>query len=191
MAERRSVLRRLLRPRILLPAAVFFAVVMSAGLYAFQPWKLVLDQTVDEAAPTGAPVAAGAPAEPSAAPVEAAEPTVLAQGELISHEHETTGSVRILGLPDGSRVLRLENFRTSNGPQLKVWLSDAAVVAGRAGWFTFDDGRYVDLGALKGNIGSQNYNVPAEVDLGALSSLSIWCDRFNVSFGAAELQPAV
>ena len=53
----------------------------------------------------------------------------------------------------------------------------------------FDDGRYVDLGELKGNIGSSNYPLPPDVDLAALTSVSIWCDRFDVSFGAAALEP--
>ena len=53
----------------------------------------------------------------------------------------------------------------------------------------FDDGRQVDLGELKGNIGSSNYVLPADVDLAQLRSVSIWCDRFNVSFGAAALAP--
>ena len=97
----------------------------------------------------------------------------------------------MLRLPDGSRVLRLENLRTSNGPKLQVWLADAPVLPGKDGWYVFDDGRHVDLGALKGNIGSSNYPIPADVDLAALPSVTIWCDRFNVSFAAAELTPAL
>ena len=58
------------------------------------------------------------------------------------------------------------------------------------GWRVFDDGAYVDLGSLKGNKGNQNYPIPADVDLSDLTSLSIWCDRFDVSFGAAELAVA-
>ena len=96
----------------------------------------------------------------------------------------------VLRLPDGSRVLRLEDLRTSNGPALRVWLADAPVVAGMAGWRVFDDGRHVDLGDLKGNIGSSNYPIPPHVDLAALPSVSIWCARFHVSFAAAELRPA-
>jgi hypothetical protein len=48
----------------------------------------------------------------------------------------------------------------------------------------------VNLGRLKGNQGNQNYRIPADVDLSRYTSVSIWCDRFNVSFGAAELKPA-
>lgn len=68
-----------------------------------------------------------------------------------------------------------------------MFLTDAPVVDGTAGWRVFDDGRYEDLGELKGNIGSSNYVVPAGVDIDGLTSVSIWCDRFDVSFGAATL----
>lgn len=175
--------RRVLRRRVLVPAAVVLAVVVGALLPVFQPWRLVLDQQVDEAVPAASAEAAEAGA-PAAAPPE---PVVVASGELISHEHATTGSVQVLSLADGSRVLRLVDLDTSDGPALRVWLTDAPVLGGRDGWHVFDDGRYADLGELKGNLGSQNYPVPPEVDLAALTSLSIWCDRFDVSFGAAAL----
>lgn len=156
---------------------------LAVALPIFQPWKLFVDQTVDEALPAGQSpgIAAGEPAS---------GPVVLASGPLITHEHETTGTVQVLRLPDGSRVVRLDDLRTSNGPQLKVWITDAPVIEGVPGWGVFDDGRYVDLGDLKGNIGSSNYPLPDDVDITQLNSVSIWCDRFNVSFGAAELTPA-
>jgi hypothetical protein len=81
----------------------------------------------------------------------------------------------------------MEDLRTSNGPDVKVWLSDAPILPGVEGWRTFDDGRYADLGSLKGNVGNQNYEIPSGVDLAALPSVSLWCDRFDVSFGAATL----
>ena len=90
-------------------------------------------------------------------------------------------------LADGSHVVRLENLDTSNGPDLRVLLTDAPVQEGRAGWRVFDDGEYVSLGKLKGNKGSQNYVLPDDVDPARYTSVSIWCDRFDVSFGAAEL----
>ncbi|MDX6760123.1 MULTISPECIES: DM13 domain-containing protein [Streptomyces] len=76
---------------------------------------------------------------------------------------------------------------TSNGPDLRVWLTDAPVKEGKEGWHVFDDGKYVSLGKLKGNKGDQNYPIPADVQLADYTSVTIWCDRFDVSFGAAEL----
>lgn len=156
------------------------AVLVAVALAVFEPWKLVVDDRVDEAAPV---------AERPAAVAPPAGPVVLGRGELISHEHDSSGSVVVLELPDGSRVLRLEDLRTSNGPDLHVWITDAPVIEGRDGWGVFDDGRYVDLGALKGNIGSSNYPLPPDVDLAELSGVSIWCARFAVSFAAADLEP--
>jgi hypothetical protein len=77
---------------------------------------------------------------------------------------------------------------TSDGPDLKVWITDAPVIKGKAGWRVFDDGSYVNLGNLKANKGNQNYTIPSDVDLKKLTSVSIWCDRFNVSFGAVQLE---
>ncbi|GAA3242216.1 DM13 domain-containing protein [Pseudonocardia petroleophila] len=177
------------RPAVLIGLGVA-AVLAVVALSVFQPWKLFVDRTVDEALPTAAaPVSVAVPAEPVAAGPVAAGPVELARGELISHEHASSGSVVVLELPDGSRVLRLEDLDTSDGPLLKVWLTDAPVIEGRAGWHVFDDGEHVDLGELKGNIGSSNYPIPAGVDLAQLTSVSIWCDRFDVSFAAAALAP--
>ncbi|MFE7533510.1 DM13 domain-containing protein [Streptomyces rhizosphaericola] len=176
---------------VLTGAVIAFALVATAGLYWFQPWKLWQDETVREelAVPTAPPqTAPPAPGAPS--PSAPTGPTTLATGELISHEHRTTGTVKVVLLPDGSRTLRLENLDTSNGPKLEVWITDAPVKAGRAGWHVFDDGAYQNLGALKGNKGDQNYALPDEIDLNRFTSVSIWCARFNVSFGAAELTAA-
>ncbi|MBB4750042.1 DM13 domain-containing protein [Actinoplanes lobatus] len=57
----------------------------------------------------------------------------------------------------------------------------------RDGWYVFDDGRHVDVGALKGDKGSQNYPIPDDLDLTVYRSVSIRCERFHVSFGAAQL----
>ncbi|MFE6197816.1 DM13 domain-containing protein [Streptomyces sp. NPDC057838] len=180
----------LVRPWVI---GVLAVVVAGAGfgLYWFQPWKLWQDETVREALPDAAarPTATAPPSGASPAPAPAG-PQALASGELISHEHTTTGTVKLLRLSDGSHVVRLERLDTSNGPDLRVWLTDAPVKEGRAGWHVFDDGDHVSLGKLKGNKGSQNYAVPEGVDVSRFSSVSIWCDRFDVSFGAAHLARA-
>ncbi|MCX4779987.1 DM13 domain-containing protein [Streptomyces sp. NBC_01264] len=167
-----------------LPAALLLAV----GLYWFQPWKLWQDATVHESLPAAAPAAA-APTTPTTSTTSTTPttPRTLAQGTLISHEHTTTGTAKIIRLPDGSHTLRLENLDTSNGPDLRVWLTDAPVKEGVAGWRVFDDGKYVSLGKLKGNKGDQNYALPADLNPSDYGSVTIWCDRFDVSFGAAPL----
>ncbi|AZQ38421.1 electron transporter [Streptomyces cyaneochromogenes] len=169
------------------------AVAMAAtgfGLYWFQPWKLWQDETVEEALP-GIVETSGTPATAPSPTVSAVTaPQTLASGELVSHEHATSGTVKLLRLADGTHVVRLEDLDTSNGPDLRVWLTDAPVKEGRGGWRVFDDGEHVSLGRLKGNKGSQNYRLPDDIDPARFTSVSIWCDRFDVSFGAAGLARA-
>lgn len=157
--------------------AVVVVVALGVGAWAFQPWRLFTTTRVDEAAPvvTGQQV-----------PGNANKP--FATGNFITHEHETSGSVQIQRLADGSATLRLENLKTSDGPALHVWLSDQPVKQGD--WFNLDDGAHVDLGDLKGNEGNQNYVIPAGTDLDKFGTVTIWCERFSVSFGAAELKRA-
>ncbi len=141
------------------------------------------------AADSPAPGAAGA--APSASAPEpqdtpaATEPAVLAKGTFVDGEHSTTGTASVLQLPDGSRYVRLEGFSTSDGPDVQVWVTDQQ--AGGDDWGKYDDGRYVELGTLKGTDGNQNYQVPADADLDGLTSVVIWCDRFNVAFGSAPI----
>ncbi|MEV6578769.1 DM13 domain-containing protein [Streptomyces sp. NPDC051582] len=176
------------RRRLLTGVLIAATLVLGLGLYWAEPWKLWQDSTVNEALPS-ASAAPGTPG-PRTAPAPGPGPQTLAQGSLISHEHGTTGTAKLIRLPDGSRTLRLENLDTSSGPDLRVWLTDAPVKEGADGWFVFDDGKHVSLGKLKGNKGDQNYEIPAEVNLADYSSVTIWCDRFNVSFGAAALRAA-
>jgi hypothetical protein len=173
-------------------AAAVAVVALAVALPLFQPWRLFTDTVVDEALPGAVPIStqtsSTTPPTVSAAPRKTpGTAQILLTGKLITHEHKTSGTVAVLKLPDGSRVLRIENLVTSDGPDLKVWLSDAKVVEGRSGWHVFDDGRYRNLGSLKGNHGNQNYVIPATVRLEDFRSVAIWCDRFNVSFGAARL----
>lgn len=176
--------------------AAVAVVVAAVALPLFQPWRLATDKVVDEALPGAVPISttsssttpptiSAGPDKPGTEP--APRPRILLTGKLITHEHRTSGTVAVVALPDGSRILRIENLDTSDGPDLRVWLSDAKVVAGKAGRHVFDDGRYRALGKLKGNHGNQNYPIPADVRLEDFRSAVIWCDRFNVSFGAAAL----
>lgn len=160
------------RPVLWITTAVA-AVALAVGLYLFEPWRLFTSNRVDEAPPAAA-AQQGAAAKKSA------------HGAFLSHEHETSGSVDVLQLADGKATLRLTDLRTSDGPALHVWLSDQPVEQGGGG--NLDDGKHIDLGDLKGNEGNQNYAIPAGTDLDQFSTVTIWCERFSVSFGAAELK---
>jgi len=181
------MLTRLFRRRSVQVATAFLTVAGAFGLYWFQPWKLVTDEEVDESL-----TAVSVPEVSAASRVAAATSSgsvLERQGGFVTHEHRTTGTARVIRDADGSHRLELVGLDTSNGPDLRVWLSDQPVRPGVAGWRVFDDGDWVELGRLKGNKGDQAYAVPAGTDLDRLSSVTIWCKRFSVSFGAAPLAP--
>jgi hypothetical protein len=124
---------------------------------------------------------------PAAAPTAAAvpaSPTALAGGSFHSNAHETKGMATIFRRADGSRILRLTDFETSNGPDVRVYLVAAPDVKDDA---TVKSAGFVELGKLKGNKGDQNYDVPASLDLAKYRSVTIWCARFSVNFGTAPL----
>jgi hypothetical protein len=152
--------------------AVLLVVLIVAGAawYAFRPERLFINQKVNEQFPT----------------VLAASntPMKLASGEFHSGAHETKGAAAIFQLGDGNRTLRLTNFATSNGPDVRVYLVAAADAKDND---TVTNAGFVEVGSLKGNIGDQNYDVPANVDLDKYRAVTIWCKRFGVNFGTAPL----
>jgi len=170
-------------------------VAVALGVFVlvwFQPQKLFIDDEVDQAIPTAttepptedATDGTAGTVPPTSPPTTVPpEPVDLAGGDFVSLDHATTGTVRVLELADGRRFVRLEGFETENGPDLFVYLS-ANPAGGSEG--AFDDA-YHDLGRLQGNIGDQNYEIPADLDLAPFASVVIWCDRFDSAFGAADL----
>jgi electron transfer DM13 len=169
--------------------AIIAAIVVGAfGLYWFQPWKLFTSKTVHDTAPI-LDTATAIPSSAAGAPTSPAAPTarLVAGGALITHEHDTSGTAEIVRLPDGKHQLVLRDLSTSDGPDLRVWLTDQPVVEGRAGWHVFDDGRYVEVGRLKGTHGTLVYDLAPDFDPSGFTSVTIWCRRFAVSFGAAPL----
>jgi hypothetical protein len=148
-------------------AVVLIALV--AGWYAFRPERLFINQTVSEHFPTAAASAA---------------PAALAAGQFHSVAHETKGGATVYQLPDGKRTLRLTDFQTSNGPDVRVYLVAASDASDND---TVTRAGFLELGALKGNVGDQNYDLPAEADLSKYKAVTVWCKRFGVNFGTAPL----
>ena len=166
------------RRRIGLVVAGLAVLVLAAGaLVWFQPQKLVIDQRVDEALP--GPPATASPAAPGG-------PVTVAAGRFRSLGHTTSGRAAVLEVDGGRRFLRLDDLRTSNGPDLFVYLSTTAADGPRD---AFDD-EFLSLGRLKANQGNQNYEIGAGARLDRYRSVVIWCRRFTYAFGAAELSPA-
>lgn len=175
---------------ILLVSGTFL--VMVAAFAAFRPDKLVVDDRVDEklnddvaaalygTTGTGPPTAAAGAPGPTTSMTAAPGPVVEARGTFVEqggHNIEG-GEAVVLRRPDGSRLLVLDQLNSQNGPDLQLYLSPSA-------------GGDVDggtlLAPLKGNVGTQSYELPDGVDLAALPNVVIWCERFSSPFGTATL----
>lgn len=150
----------------------FVLVVAVGAWYAFRPERLFINQKVNEQFPT-------------ASAANSTQPVSLISGDFHSLAHETKGNAAIYQLADGKRTLRLTNFQTSNGPDVQVYLVAAADANDND---TVTRAGFVPLGALKGNLGDQNYDVPSDVDLSKYRAVSIWCRRFGVNFATAPLK---
>jgi hypothetical protein len=147
------------------------AIAVLAAWYEFRPERLVVNQRVGEAMP-------GPQGASSAQPLES--------GAFYGILHPTQGTATIYRMGDGTRILRLTSFSTSNGPDVHVYMvaaDDAKDIA------TVQRAGFVDLGVIKGNIGDQNYQLAGDLDLSKYRAVSIWCKRFSVNFGAAALRP--
>ena len=170
-------------------AGVVGVAVFAFGMWWFTPWRLFTDDPVDEAFPAATAERMGSVAEPDSMTGEIPEPrssfAEVAEGEFIGLEHDSRGRAIVLETADGERFLRFEDFETSNGPDLLVYLSSKAP-SGPDDWHGYD-ADFVDLGPLKGNIGNQNYEIPSGVDLEKYSTAVVWCRRFEVGFAAATL----
>ncbi len=119
-------------------------------------------------------------------PASALQAAVLHTGEFMGADefHQGMGSAAIYQAADGSLLLRLENFRVTNGPDLHVLLANGEKPTGEENM-----GQFLDLGELKGNVGNQNYEIPAGTDLSIYNSVVIYCQPFHVVFATATLTP--
>jgi Electron transfer DM13 len=88
----------------------------------------------------------------------------------------------LCGATGNRRVLTLTRFETDNGPTCASTPRTADARQGSAGE------NPVDLGALQGNVGDPQYEVPRGVDLDRLTKVVIWCRAFSAGFGAASLR---
>ena len=145
--------------------------VLIAAWWAFRPERLWINQRVNEPAPFAS----------------TSDPQPLYTGRLQGAAHQTSGRATVYKAADGTEYLRLSDFSTSNGPDVHVVLSQSEdanleqeIVKGRLDT--------VELGALKGNQGDQNYDVPTSVDLQRYDAVVIYCERFHAVFGVAKLE---
>jgi len=114
--------------------------------------------------------------------------TTVSEGRFVNADgaHKGEGLAQLLTTGGGTSLLRLTDFKVTNGPDLEVWLVQAANPK------TSNDvkqSKWVSLGQLKGNIGDQTYVVPQGVDPTKYGSVVIWCEQFGVLFSPAALSP--
>ncbi len=150
-------------------------IIIGVVWFLFRPERIFISQTVNEEFPGGT----------TDETVQSTNsPKVLFKGQFHGVAHETKGTATIHQLADGKKVLRLTDFETSNGPNVHVYLVSAPDASDND---TVTNAGFLDIGSLKGNIGDQNYDLPADVDLTKYQSVTIWCQRFGVNFGTAPL----
>jgi hypothetical protein len=154
------------RKKLIYGVSVIVAIALWA---AFRPERLFVNARVDETMP---------------ASLSNTSQTVLSAGSFHSVAHETKGNASVYQLADGKRILRFTNFETSNGPDVHVYLIAANDASDSE---TVKKAGFLELGSLKGNIGDQNYDIPANADLARYRAVTIWCKRFSVNFGTAPL----
>ncbi len=168
---------------------------------------LFLDTTVDEEFPFAAsavvPESMTMPDAEStmvaAADVETSvsEEMMEAMGEMLAPEsvkngsfrdadsfHKGSGTATIWDLGTDGFALRFEDFKVTNGPDLRVLLSTHPDPMSRS---ELEDSGYTELDKLKGNIGNQNYLIPPDIDVDAQQSVIIYCKPFRVLFAVAPL----
>lgn len=132
----------------------------------FQPQKIFIDARVHEAPPT-------APTTPMPG----------MGGTFKGLAHGASGRASVLDVAGGGKVLRFEDFDVSNGPDLFVYLSSVEPGASESAF----PGEFLNISRLKGNVGDQNYSLPADVDLSRFRSVVIYCKRFSTAFAVAPL----
>jgi Electron transfer DM13 len=148
----------------------------AAVVFAIFAWTTFRDETVNET------IVRGAPASRVERGGAATRNVELARGTFEGLAHGASGTAAIVELPDGSRRLTFTDLDTDNGPDLRVYLVAGPV----SGDDDVDD--FKDLGGLKGNKGTQQYDVPSGLSTNRYSTVVIWCRAFTIAFAKADLQ---
>lgn len=155
--------------KIAIPVFVLGFVSGGAAWYLFSP--LFIDQVVSEELP------------------QSLETQTLATGTFrdADRAHQGSGTASVLQTASGETLVRLTDFEVTNGPDLEVWLVEAADPQSSA---DVKASNWVSLGQLKGNIGDQTYTVPQGTNVADFGSVVIWCEQFGVLFSPASLTPS-
>ena len=180
--------------------AIVIIVIVVGGISAYAISPYFTESTINESIPTGALIESKSQEEETMVEETMVEETMVEETmveetmveETMVEEtpmsyagkfvgvgdgiHDAQGDAYTIPLENNSKILRLENFKSTNGPDLYVYLS------------TDDNASdFINLGELKANKGNQNYEIPKHADLSKYNKVLIWCKAFGVLFGSAEL----
>jgi len=159
--------------------ALIVSVAVGVAWYAFSP--LLRNKVVNDTLPESAPaVSPGEEVRPIAVgepdPKKDVTPLVSAPVPIVdTPAHPASGVVRIVRSADET-ILRYENYKTINGPDVRVYLAK-----------DLEAREYVDLGPIKGTEGNINYTIPKDVDISQYRYALTWCEDFSVLFNSADL----
>lgn len=147
---------------------------------------LALALTSCQGAQTNSPTATNE--SPDSLSVEYQSETIR-QGSFENAERPTSGTVELAKSGESHLIVLGGDFKTSKGPDLQVVLhrSDNLLPELSPPTFPLNEADYVVLGGLKALKGEQTYPIPAKVNLEDYGSVAIWCEKFNATFGAANL----
>jgi hypothetical protein len=98
-------------------------------------------------------------------------------GVFMGRQNQSVSGEALIVLENGKYALKLMNFKSDNGPDLKVYLSKESTPSS-----------HISLGALKSTNGNQVYEISGMPDLKQYRYALIHCERFNHLFGSAELK---
>ena len=98
-------------------------------------------------------------------------------GVFMGRQNQSVSGEALIVLENGKYALKLMNFKSDNGPDLKVYLSKESTPSS-----------HISLGDLKSTNGNQVYEISGMPDLKQYRYALIHCERFNHLFGSAELK---
>ena len=145
-------------------------IIIGIGYYLVSPlWRTMkLDESLPQAEVQPPAVAGSGEVVPSPAS------TVLKEAVLVARAHDVMGKALLIQV-GGQEIVRFENLKTINGPDLHIYLS--------AG-LNADD--VVDLGPIRATEGNVNYAIPEGTDTNKYRNVLIWCRPFGVLFSYAQ-----
>ena len=98
------------------------------------------------------------------------------EGTFISGPYGTVSGLARVYLKQGNYTVALENFNSSNGPDLKVYISKERIPV-----------NFIKLSDLRSTNGNQLYVVPGTPSFTEYKYVLIHCEQYNHLFGSAEL----